>query len=193
MSDEVVPYTRGGDVRAVAEALAQALADQLGQITVRQDPLDMARIRAYEITRRQLAGPSDDEADVIGIGSVVRVQVCGRANGPVRVGGVLEVTVRHAARVDEVVFAGADGADVATQEFDVVAGVRPTDLTVTVTVPEGAVTGPLTAVTDVGDLTFGKDVVIHDDGTGDGGTGDGGTGDNVTGDSGTDDHERAAQ
>jgi hypothetical protein len=148
------------DITVVAERLAFALADQLGQISARRGPLDEARIRAYEVTRRQLAGPSDDEADTLGIGSIVSVT----PPGPVTAGdSQLTVKVRNATEVDEIVFAADDGT-VATNEVRVLPAARAagdTDLSVAVSVPREAVTGPLSAVTDVGTLTYRKNVVVR--------------------------------
>jgi hypothetical protein len=145
------------NLEMVAEQLAQALADQLGQIVARRGPLDEARIQAYEITRRQLAGPSDDEADTLSLASIVSVYPT-----PVTVGTTMTVTVRNAGQVDEIVFASSDGT-VATKDFTQLGrrqNSHDTDQSVAVLVPQEAITGPLSAVTNAGILTFRKNIYI---------------------------------
>lgn len=150
-----------GDINSVAERLAMALAEQLGQITARRKPLDEARIRAYEVTRLQLAGPSDDEADTLGLGTIVSVTPHAVTRGDSKAAAVA-IVFRNVDRVDEIIFAGPDGGEVVERVDPQTAGPIRGCLTTTVGVPKEAVSGALSAATDAGILTFRKPFVIHD-------------------------------
>lgn len=154
----MVSTTREVDgIELVAERLAVALARQLGQLSGHRGALSEDRIRAYEVTRLQLAGPSDDEADTLGIGAIISVT----PPHPVVAGdSSVTVTIRNATTIDKIIFAGPDGTEV---PVDVERSVQPpggSDIFVVVAVPRDAVTGPLSAVTDVGILTYRKNLVV---------------------------------
>lgn len=166
--DQILEFIRLGNERRsdeitlMAERLAQTVAEQLGQ-SGRGERLDEGRIRAYDVTRRQLAGPSDDEADTLGIGTIVSV-----SPHVVRVGLPCLVLLRNTGRAVQAAFAGRDGTvttNVGDPRRDEGAGVaaRSYEL-VTVTVPEGALTGPITIITDTGDITSSFDVPVAEAG-----------------------------
>jgi hypothetical protein len=150
---------RSDEIALMAERLAQTLAEQLGEGLGRGEPLDEGRIRAYDITRRQLAGPFDDEAGILGAGAIVSV------NPPtLYVDAACKVMLRDAGRAVEVAFASADGTvpvrvTDASRDAGRGIGTRSYEL-VTVKVPEGAITGPITVVTDAGILTSTFEVLV---------------------------------
>jgi hypothetical protein len=150
---------RSDEIALMAERLAQTLAEQLGEGQGRGERLDEGRIRAYDITRRQLAGPFDDEAGILGAGAIVSV------NPPTLcVGAQCTVLLRDAGRAVEVAFTSADGTvpvRVTDTSRDAGKGIaaRSYEL-VTVKVPADAITGPITVVTDAGILTSTFDVLV---------------------------------
>jgi hypothetical protein len=163
--DQILEFIREGNERRseeialMAERLAQTLAEQLGESQGRGERLDEGRIRAYDVTRRQLAGPSDDEADTLGAGAIVSV-----TPHTLHAGATCRVMLRDAGQAVEVAFASNDGtvvARVADTSHDAGTGTaaRSHEL-VSVSVPEGAITGPITVVTDAGILTSTFDVLV---------------------------------
>jgi hypothetical protein len=150
---------RSDEIALMAEHLAQTLAEQLGEGQGRGERLDEGRIRAYDVTRRQLAGPFDDEAGILGAGAIVSV------NPPtLYVGAQCTVLLRDAGRAVEVAFTSADGTvpvRVTDTSRDAGKGIaaRSYEL-VTVKVPAGAITGPITVVTDAGILTSTFEVLV---------------------------------
>jgi hypothetical protein len=163
--DQILEFIRLGNERRsdeialMAERLAQTLAEQIGEAQGREERLDEGRIRAYDITRRQLAGPFDDEAGGLGAGAIVSV-----TPPTLSVGSACSVLLRDAGRAVEVAFASDDGT-VAVRVTDTSRGAgtgiaaRSYEL-VTVEVPAGAITGPITVVTDAGILTSTFDAVV---------------------------------
>jgi hypothetical protein len=150
---------RSDEITLMAERLAQTLAEQLGEGQGRGERLDEGRIRAYDVTRRQLAGPFDDEAGILGAGAIVSVNP-----HTLYVGARCTVLLRDAGRAVEVAFTSADGTvpvRVTDTSRDAGKGIgaRSYEL-VTVKVPAGAITGPITVVTDAGILTSTFDVLV---------------------------------
>jgi hypothetical protein len=155
---------RSDEITLMAEHLAQNLAEQLSESRGRGERLDEERIRNYDVTRRQLAGPSDDEADTLGAGVIVRV-----APNTLHVGRACDLLLRDAGQAVEVAFASADGTIVVKVDTSYVAGTgtlaRSHHLEyISVTVPKGAITGPITVVTDTGILTTTFDVQVAAEG-----------------------------
>lgn len=163
--DQILEFIRLGNERRsdeitlIAERLALTLAKQLGESQGRGERLDEGRIRAYDTTRRQLAGPFDDEANTLGAGAIVSV-----TPHTLHVGGPCRVMLRDAGQAVEVAFTSDDGTvavRVADTTGDAGTGTAPrTYQLVSVDVPEGAVTGPITVVTDAGILTSAFDVLV---------------------------------
>ncbi|WP_250279707.1 hypothetical protein [Frankia sp. Cppng1_Ct_nod] len=168
--DQILEFIRLGnerrseDITVMAERVAMMLAEQLGQVGGRGERLDEGLIRAYAITRRQLAGPNDDEADSLSVGTIVSVT----PHTP-RVGRTCQVLLRNAGRPVRVDFAGQ--ADVveskaveskvtAWQSHDREGVVARSYGLATVTVPEGAISGKISAVTESGILTSDFDVRV---------------------------------
>jgi hypothetical protein len=149
---------RSDEITLMAERLAQTLAEQLGE-GHRGERLDEGRIRAYDVTRRQLAGPFDDEAGILGAGAIVSV------NPPtLYVGARCTVLLRDAGLAVEVAFTSADGTvpvRVTDTSRDAGKGIaaRSHEL-VKVHVPAGAITGPITVTTDTGILTSTFEVLV---------------------------------
>lgn len=150
---------RSDEITLMAERLAQTLAEQLGEGQGRGERLDEGRIRAYDVTRRQLAGPFDDEAGILGAGAIVSV------NPPtLHVGARCSVLLRDAGQAVEVAFTSADGTvlvRVTDTSRDAGKGIaaRSHEL-VKVSVPAGAITGPITVTTDAGILTSTFEVLV---------------------------------
>ena len=151
---------RSDEITLMAERLAQTLAEQhFGEGQGRGERLDEGRIHAYDVTRRQLAGPFDDEAGILGVGAIVSV------NPPtLYVGARCTVLLRDAGRAVEVAFTSADGTVLVrvtdtSRDAGKGIGARSYEL-VTVKVPAGAITGPITVVTDAGILTSTFEVLV---------------------------------
>lgn len=163
--DQILEFIRLGNERRseeitlMAESLAQTLAKQLGDSQGRGERLDEGRIRSYDVTRRQLAGPFDDEANTLGAGAIVSV-----TPHILHVGGPCRVLLRDAGQAVEVAFTSDDGTvavRVAGTTGDAGTGTAArSHQIVSVDVPEGAVIGPITVVTDAGILTSAFDVLV---------------------------------
>src|SRR2546430_415435 len=90
---------RSSDVMILADRLADSLAERL-QPVGRLSPLDEQHIRDYEVVRRQLAGPFDDEADIVGTGRIVSIRPA-----PVAPGQQITILLRNTGPALRVVFA----------------------------------------------------------------------------------------
>jgi len=163
--DQILEFIRLGNERRseeitlMAERLAQTLAKQFGESQGRGERLDEGRIRSYDVTRRQLAGPFDDEANTLGAGAIVSV-----TPHILHVGGPCRVMLRDAGQAVEVAFTSDDGT-VAVRVADTASDARTGTAArchqlVSADVPEGAITGPITVVTDAGILTSAFDVLV---------------------------------
>jgi len=150
---------RSEEITLMAERLAQTLAKQLGESQGRGERLDEGRIRSYDVTRRQLAGPFDDEANTLGEGAIVSV-----TPHILHVGGPCRVLLRDAGQAVEVAFTSDDGTvavRVADTTGDAGTGTAArSHQLVSVDVHEKAVTGSITLVTDAGILTSAFDVLV---------------------------------
>jgi hypothetical protein len=147
-------------IERLTSTLATGLAERNG---LRDSEVQL--IREYDITRRQLAGPADDEANTVSPARIVSI------NPPAgKVGDVVDIHLRNAGPATRVGFTGADGGTVSqTPEPDARSATttsgptdrRARDQLVRCKVPAGAVTGPVTVITDRGDPTSTFDFVVN--------------------------------
>jgi hypothetical protein len=150
---------RSSEIALMAERLALTLAKQLGGGQGSGDLLDVGRIRDYELTRRKLAGPFDDEAVPLGAGAIVSV-----TPSTLHVGRECRVLLRGAGQAAEVAFA-SDGGTLTVRVSDegrhAGKGTAASAYQlVVVNVPPGAITGPISVVTETGTLTSTFDVPV---------------------------------
>jgi hypothetical protein len=139
------------------EALVQGLAERNTGLR----DVEIQLIRDYEVIRRQLAGPSDDEATTLPSARIVSV------NPPAAmVGDEIAIHLRNAGNPTRVAFAAENGTLVevtpaaSASGAAGLAGRGARDRAVRVTVPDGAVTGRITVITDRGDPTSAFDFYV---------------------------------
>lgn len=149
-----------GDIEIVATRLADTLAERLDQRSGMSQENER-RIRAYQWLRGTLAGPVDDEASTVDNGVVVSVKP-----PSARVGDTITILLRRAGRAAQVEFAAEGDAETVTatptstsRDRADLASPGVSEL-VRVVVPEGAISGPLTVVTDTGVPTSAFDFVV---------------------------------
>ena len=139
------------------EALVQGLAERNTGLR----DVEIQLIRDYEVIRRQLAGPSDDEATTLPSARIVSIYP------PAAMAGEeIAIHLRNAGNPTRVAFAAEDGTLVEVtppapaRGTTGLAGRGARDIIVRVTVPDGAVTGRITVITDRGDPTSAFDFVV---------------------------------
>src|SRR2546429_7134208 len=121
------------------EALVQGLAERHTGLR----DVEIQLIRDYEVIRRQLAGPSDDEATTLPSARIVSVYP-----PAAMAGDVIAIHLRNAGNPTRVAFAAEDGSLVEVtppapaRGRTGLAGRGARDIIVRVTVPVRAVAGP---------------------------------------------------
>jgi hypothetical protein len=154
-------------ITRMADLLADALIRRLNQS--RPEPVTVVGltprlVRDYQATRQTLAGPDDDEADVVGTGIIVEV-----VPQPASVGADVRIRLSASARPQRAFFSAVDGGIVAAKPSQSAKDVEEGDLRdsgyddggylggkyydLVVEVPDGAITGPITVSTDDQPLT----------------------------------------
>ena len=144
------------------ERLNTVLVTGLSERATGLRDVEVRLIRDYETIRRQLAGPADDEASALPSARIVSI------NPPAAMeGDQVAIHLRNAGRPTRVAFAAEGGLAEVTPAPDHIttgsAGKQPRDVVVKVEVPKGAVTGPVTVVTDRGDPTSTFDFEVRAD------------------------------
>ncbi|MGW4646375.1 hypothetical protein [Kitasatospora sp. NPDC004289] len=140
----------------VADRLVRNFADELARRSPSARP-DQERMHAYDMMRRQFAGPYDEEASPL---SAARLVSFFPRSGPAH--ARVTLSLKNAAQPVQVAFStGHGGESVAAEILEVNSPAAGGIWSVTAAVPEAAADGPITVeLTDGGSVTSPYDFLI---------------------------------